>query len=101
MTMASLYPFTESGESHQLEVDKLIVAVGRRPYTEGLAPKESGLLTDEGGYIHVNERPDDKPAKYLCGIGDVIPGPMLAHKGSAEGVAVAEHIAGRTSKSKL
>lgn len=88
--------FTESGKSHQLEVDKLIVAVGRRPYTEGLAPVESGLLTDEGGYIHVNEHlMTNLPNIYA--VGDVIPGAMLAHKGSAEGVAVAEHIAGHAS----
>ena len=89
--------FTESGKSHQLEVDKLIVAVGRRAYIEGLAPKESGLLTDEGGYIHVNEDlMTNLPNIYA--VGDVIPGPMLAHKGSAEGVAVAEHIAGNTGR---
>ena len=89
--------FTEAGETHQLEVDKLIVAVGRRPFTEALAPKESGLLTDEGGYIHVNENlMTNLPNIYA--VGDVIPGAMLAHKGSAEGVAVAEHIAGQTSK---
>ena len=89
--------FTESGESHQLEVDKLIVAVGRRANTEGLAPKESGLLTDEGGNIHVNEDlMTNLPNIYA--IGDVIAGPMLAHKGSAEGVAVAERIAGRTAR---
>jgi dihydrolipoamide dehydrogenase len=89
--------YNESGKSLQLEVDKLIVAVGRRPYTEGLAPADAGLLIDEGGFIHVNEHlMTNLPDVYA--IGDVIPGPMLAHKGSAEGVAVAEFIAGRINQ---
>ena len=86
--------YTDSGDSQLLEVDRLVVAVGRRPNTEGLAPAEVGLLIDEGGFIHV----DDKLMTNLPGIyaiGDVVPGPMLAHKGSAEGVAVAELIAGK------
>ena len=86
--------YKESGKSLKLEVDKLIVAVGRRPHTEGLAPAEVGLLIDEGGFIHVDEHlMSNLPNVYA--IGDVIPGPMLAHKGSAEGIAVAEHIAGQ------
>ncbi len=89
--------FTEADESHVLEVDKLIVAVGRRPYTEGLAPAETGLLVDEGGFIHVNEHlMTNLPNVYA--VGDVVPGPMLAHKGSAEGIAVAEHIAGNIGR---
>ncbi|GBE07184.1 dihydrolipoyl dehydrogenase [bacterium BMS3Bbin11] len=85
--------FTEAGKSHVVEVDKLIVAVGRRPYTEGLAPAETGLLVDEGGFIHVNEHlMSNLPNVYA--VGDVVPGPMLAHKGSAEGIAVAERIVG-------
>jgi dihydrolipoamide dehydrogenase len=85
--------YTEADESHVLEVDKLIVAVGRRPYTEGLAPAETGLLIDEGGFFHVDKHlMTNLPNVYA--VGDVTPGPMLAHKGSAEGVAVAEHIAG-------
>ncbi len=89
--------FTEADESHILEVDKLIVAVGRRPYTEGLAPAETGLLVDEGGFIHVNEHlMTNLPNVYA--VGDVVPGPMLAHKGSAEGIAVAEHIAGNIGR---
>jgi dihydrolipoamide dehydrogenase len=87
--------YTDSGESQLLEVDRLVVAVGRRPNTEGLAPAEVGLLIDEGGYIHVDEKlMTNLPGIYA--IGDVVPGPMLAHKGSAEGVAVAEHLAGKT-----
>jgi len=89
--------YTEADKSHALEVDKLIVAVGRRPYTAGLAPAETGLLVDEGGFIHVNEHlMTNLPNVYA--VGDVVPGPMLAHKGSAEGVAVAEHIAGNIGR---
>jgi dihydrolipoamide dehydrogenase len=77
-----------------LEFDRLIVAVGRRPYTDGLAAAEAGLLLDEGGFVHV----DDDCCTNLPGvyaIGDLVRGPMLAHKGSKEGVAVAERIAGQ------
>ena len=86
--------YTLNGDTKQLEIDKLIVAVGRQPYTESLAPVETGLLIDEGGFIHVDDnRMTNLPDVYA--IGDVITGPMLAHKGMAEGVAVAEHIAGK------
>jgi len=89
--------YTEADKSHVLEVDKLIVAVGRRPYTKGLAPAETGLLVDEGGFIHVNKHlMTNLPNVYA--VGDVVPGPMLAHKGSAEGIAVAEHIAGNIGR---
>jgi len=79
-----------------LTVDRLIVAVGRRPCTENIAAPETGLLLAEGGYIHV----DDFCATNLPGVyavGDVVRGPMLAHKGSEEGVMVAERIAGQQS----
>ena len=78
------------------DFDRLIVAVGRRPYTEGLAVAETGLLLDEGGFIHVDEECcTNLPGVYA--IGDVVRGPMLAHKGSEEGIAVAERIAGQQS----
>jgi len=85
----------QEGEQ-SLRVDRLIVAVGRSPNTEGLALAETGLLLDEGGFIHVDEDCcTNLPGVYA--IGDVVRGPMLAHKGSAEGVAVAERIAGQAS----
>ncbi len=78
-------------------VDKLIVAVGRRPNTEGLAADEVGLLLDEWGFIHVNEQcRTNQPSVYA--IGDAVRGPMLAHKGSEEGVMVAEVIAGQKAE---
>ena len=88
----------QDGEGeHKLKVDKLIVAVGRRPCTDGLAAPEADLLLDERGFIHV----DDQCRTNLPGIyaiGDVVRGPMLAHKGSEEGVMVAELIAGHTAQ---
>jgi dihydrolipoamide dehydrogenase len=88
--------YTDTAGEHALDVDRLIVAVGRRPATEGLAAAETELLLDEGGYIHVDEDwATSLPGVYA--IGDAIHGPMLAHKGSAEGVMVAERIAGQAS----
>ncbi|NNG12711.1 MAG: dihydrolipoyl dehydrogenase [Halobacteria archaeon] len=82
--------------THTLSVDRLIVAVGRRPYTEGIASPETSLLYDEGSFIHVDENCcTNLPGVYA--VGDVVRGPMLAHKGSEEGIAVAERIAGQSS----
>jgi len=77
--------------------DKLIVAVGRRPYTEGLFAGDSGVNLDERGFVFVNEFcATDAPGVYA--IGDVVRGPMLAHKASEEGVMVAERIAGHKAQ---
>lgn len=76
-----------------MEVDKLIVAVGRRPYTEGLLAPDSGVNLDERGFLYVNDLcATDAPNVYA--VGDVVRGPMLAHKGMEEGIMVAERIAG-------
>ncbi len=73
--------------------DKLIVAVGRRPYTEGLLAADSGINLDERGFIFVDDLCNtDAPEVYA--VGDVVRGPMLAHKGMEEGIMVAERIAG-------
>ena len=78
---------------HTLTVDKLIVAVGRRPYTEGLLAPDSGVNLDERGFLYVNDLCEtDAPGVYA--VGDVVRGPMLAHKGAEEGIMVAERIAG-------
>jgi len=78
---------------HELEFDKLIVAVGRRPYTEGLLAPDSGVNLDERGFLYVNDLcATDAPRVFA--IGDVVRGPMLAHKGAEEGVMVVERIAG-------
>ena len=77
--------------------DKLIVAVGRRPLTEGLLAADSGVGMDERGFIFVDEQcQTDVPGVYA--VGDVVRGPMLAHKASEEGVMVAERIAGKKTQ---
>jgi len=87
-----IYEDTEG--KHQISVDKLIVAVGRTPNTKGLDAETCGLELDERGFIKVDEQCQTKlPNVYA--IGDVVRGPMLAHKASEEGVAVAERIAGQ------
>ncbi len=81
---------------HKDKVDRLIVAVGRRPCSDDVYSKDSGLLLDERGYIHVDEYcQTNLPGVYA--IGDVVRGPMLAHKGSEEGVMVVERIAGEAT----
>jgi dihydrolipoamide dehydrogenase len=83
----------KSGEQ-SLEFDKLIVAVGRRPYTEGLLSADAGVNLDERGFLYVNDLcATDAPNVYA--VGDVVRGPMLAHKAMEEGVMVAERIAGQ------
>lgn len=84
---------TADGE-HTETFDKLIVAVGRKPFTQGLLADGCGVTQDERGFIEVNEVCETVvPGVYA--IGDVVRGPMLAHKGSEEGVMVAERIAGK------
>ncbi|MCW7551743.1 dihydrolipoyl dehydrogenase [Endozoicomonas gorgoniicola] len=85
------------GKENSLIFDKLIVAVGRRPYTEGLLAPDSGVNLDERGFIFVDDHcATDVPGVYA--VGDVVRGPMLAHKGSEEGVMVAEIIAGQKAQ---
>ena len=82
------------GGEHKLEVDKLIISIGRVPNTAGLNSEAVGLKLDERGAIVV----DDECRTNLPGVwavGDVVRGPMLAHKAEEEGVAVAERIAGQ------
>ena len=82
------------GEAQTLDVDKLIISIGRVPNTVGLNPEAVGLVLDERGAIVV----DADCRTNLLGVwavGDVVRGPMLAHKAEEEGVAVAERIAGQ------
>ncbi|MDQ7990802.1 MAG: dihydrolipoyl dehydrogenase [Candidatus Dactylopiibacterium sp.] len=79
-----------------LEVDKLIVAVGRVPNTEGLNAEAVGLAFDNRGRIAVDEYCATN-LPNVWAVGDVVPGPMLAHKGMEEGVMVAERIAGQAT----
>jgi dihydrolipoamide dehydrogenase len=81
------------GEKKSETFDKLIVAVGRRPYTKGLGIEELGVALDERGFVKVDAHyKTNVPGVYA--IGDVIGGLMLAHKGIEEGVALAEQLAG-------
>ncbi len=74
--------------------DILIVAVGRKPFTQELLAADSGVTLDERGFIYVNDLcTTDAPGVYA--VGDVVRGPMLAHKGMEEGIMVAERIAGQ------
>jgi dihydrolipoamide dehydrogenase len=81
-------------ESHVLECDKLIVSVGRVPNTEGLGCEAVGLQLDERGRVDVDDHCRSN-LPNVWAVGDVVRGPMLAHKGMEEGVMVAELIAGQ------
>ena len=82
-------------DEETLTVDRLLVAVGRRPLTRGLGLEEAGVKTHErSGAVLVDERYETS-AKGVYAIGDLIPGPMLAHKASAEGIAAVECMAGK------
>ena len=81
------------GKSETVEADAVLVAVGRRPYTEGLGLAKIGVVPDGRGFIAVDKHFQTSTAGVFA-IGDVIGGAMLAHKAEDEGVAVAEIIAG-------
>ncbi|NPU93432.1 MAG: dihydrolipoyl dehydrogenase [Gammaproteobacteria bacterium] len=85
--------FTDANGEQKLVVDKLIVAVGRRPFTADLFTTDSGVNLDERGFIFVKDNcATDVPGVYA--IGDIVRGPALAHKATEEGVMVAEIIGG-------
>ena len=89
--------YQDKAGEQQAVFDQLIVAVGRRPNTDHIFDVEADLLLDERGFIHVNEKCEtSQPGVYA--IGDVVRGPMLAHKASEEGVMVAELIAGHQAE---
>ncbi len=82
------------GQQSELQADRVLVAVGRKAYSAGLGAQEIGVAYDERGRIVVNTHfQTSVPGVYA--IGDVIAGPMLAHKAEEEGVALAEHLAGK------
>ncbi|MEH6528407.1 MAG: dihydrolipoyl dehydrogenase [Porticoccus sp.] len=85
------------GKEEQEIFDKLIVCVGRRPHTENLLAPDCGVNIDERGFIFVNDQCATN-APGVWAVGDVVRGPMLAHKGSEEGVMVAERIAGQKTQ---
>ncbi|MGE5271955.1 MAG: dihydrolipoyl dehydrogenase [Thiohalocapsa sp.] len=85
------------GPQESLAADVVLVAVGRRPYAEGLGLDELGVGRDRAGRIEVNEDFATNVAGIYA-IGDVIRGPMLAHKASEEGIAVVERLAGQRTR---
>jgi dihydrolipoamide dehydrogenase len=86
--------YTDARGEHTLQVDKLVVAVGRRPFTQNLFAAGLSVELDARGFIQVDEHCRTGAANVWA-IGDVVRGPMLAHKGKEEGIMAAELIAGR------
>jgi dihydrolipoamide dehydrogenase len=82
------------GNAETLEADVVLVCIGRVPYTEGLGLKEAGVALDNRGRVEIDAH-FSTSVKGIYAIGDVVAGPMLAHKAEDEGVAVAEIIAGQ------
>jgi dihydrolipoamide dehydrogenase len=89
--------YEDGNGAQSIEVDKLIVAVGRRPFTDGLLADDSGIQLDERGFIAVDDE-CRTAVKGVYAVGDCVRGPMLAHKGSEEGVMAADLIAGEISE---
>ena len=88
------YTDLKKSKKENIEVDKVLVSVGRKPYTEGLNLTKVGVKKDNQGRIEVNDKLQTS-VKNIYAIGDVIKGPMLAHKAEEEGIAVAEILAGQ------
>ncbi len=88
------YTDVKNSKNETLEFDKVLVSVGRKPYTEGLNLLKVGVKKDSKGRIEVNEKLQTSILNIYA-IGDVIKGPMLAHKAEEEGIAVAEILAGQ------
>jgi len=82
------------GSTEKLEADVVLVSIGRVPYTEGLGLKEAGVALDNRGRVQIDAH-FATSVKGVYAIGDVVAGPMLAHKAEDEGVAVAEMLAGQ------
>ena len=88
------YTDVKNSKEEIIEVDKVLVSVGRKPYTEGLNLSKVGVKKDTKGRIEVNKKLQTT-IENIYAIGDVIKGPMLAHKAEEEGIAVAEILAGQ------
>lgn len=89
--------YEDASGAQSIDVDKLIVAVGRRPFTEGLLADDAGITVDDRGFIVVDEECRTSQ-KGVYAVGDCVRGPMLAHKASEEGVMAADLIADETSE---
>tara|TARA_B100000963_G_C22600985_1_gene660219 strand:- start:546 stop:1943 length:1398 start_codon:yes stop_codon:yes gene_type:complete len=90
----SLKALNKKGEEVEMQADYCLVAVGRKPYTEGLNLNKAGIKVNEKGQIEINNHMQTNAA-HIFAIGDVVKGAMLAHKAEEEGVYVAEFIAGQ------
>ena len=88
------YTDIKNSKEEKIVVDKVLVSVGRKPYTEGLNLSKIGVKLDNKGRIEVNDKLQTS-IENIYAIGDVIKGPMLAHKAEEEGIAVAEILAGQ------
>ena len=86
--------YTDAKGEQKLTVDRLVVAIGRRPYTKDLLGPDTGVQLDERGFIKVDHE-CRTGAEGVWAVGDCVRGPMLAHKGKEEGVMVADLIAGQ------
>ncbi|HTT42504.1 MAG TPA: dihydrolipoyl dehydrogenase [Steroidobacteraceae bacterium] len=86
--------YTDAKGEQKVSVERVVVAIGRRPYTQDLLGSDSGVRLDERGFIQVDEH-CRTGAEGVWAVGDCVRGPMLAHKGKEEGVMVADLIAGR------
>jgi len=88
------YKLRSDDSEHTLDADAVLLATGRRPFVEGMGLDGLGITLTERGQIAVNDQWETS-VKGIYAIGDVIEGPMLAHKAEDEGMATAEHIAGQ------
>ena len=89
------YQSNDNNKKESIFAEKTLIAIGRKPYTEGLNLNKVGVKKDEKGRIKVNKKFQTE-IKNIYAIGDVIDGPMLAHKAEEEGIAVAELLAGQS-----
>ena len=103
MTLAKATPkgvnveYETADGTQKLSVDKLVVAVGRRPFTDNVLVKDAGISVDDRGFIQVDDECRTGQSGIFA-IGDCVRGPMLAHKGSEEGVMAADLIAGEIAE---
>lgn len=89
--------YTDAKGEQQVEVDKVVVAIGRRPYSKDLLGEGTGVELDERGFVKVDHDCRTN-APNVWAVGDLVRGPMLAHKGKEEGVMVADLIAGKVAE---
>ncbi|MEA5444210.1 dihydrolipoyl dehydrogenase [Gammaproteobacteria bacterium AB-CW1] len=89
--------YEDKSGKHEATFDKLLISVGRRPYTDGLFGDDVKVDTDDRGFVKVDKQ-NRTSVKNVWAVGDCAPGPMLAHKASEEGVVVADLIAGKTAE---